>query len=282
MDKNCEGGYSVSQQTTIGSDFSFKGVALHSGEEVKLTIKPAPPDAGIYFVRMDLPQSPIIPASWEYAQEAIRCTTLYNNGVRVRTPEHLLAALSGLGVDNARIELWGEEVPMADGSAKTWVELIQKAGSATLDSQRKVRSLTRPVWIDEGERLLVALPASQFTISYTFTHPHPAIGDQFAQYKILPQIFAKELAPSRTLAFLQEVEALRSQGLGLGGNMEVAVVLGEEGFVADEVVRHKILDLVGDLSLAGPLRAHIVGLRSGHALNARLVRAIVANSVMKG
>lgn len=285
MDKKREGGFGVSEQTTIKKEFSYSGVALHSGEEVRLKIKPAPANSGICFLRTDLPGSPQIPATWEYAHESSRCTTLQKDGVRVRTPEHLLAALAGLGVDNVTLELSGEEVPMADGSAQTWVELICASGIVPLAQDRCVRQLTGPVWVEAGERLLVALPASSLTISYLFTNPHPAIGTQFAQFTIEPDTFATEVAPSRTLAFLEEVEALRRQGLGLGGNMDVAVVLGKEGFVGklrfpDEVVRHKILDLVGDLSLAGPLAAHIIGLRSGHALNARLVKAIVANSII--
>ena len=273
------------EQTTIGSEFTYSGGALHSGEQVKLTVKPAQAGEGICFYRTDLSGTPKIPVSWEWARETSRCTTLEKAGAKIRTPEHLLAALAGLGVDNARLELHGEEVPMADGSAKTWVELIQKAKVVKLEKARTVRRLTRPVWIDEGERLLVALPASRLAISYTFTNPHPSIGTQFAQFNIEPDSFAQEIAPCRTLAFWQEVEALQAQGLGLGGNMDIAVVVGARGYMGelrfpDEVVRHKILDLVGDLSLAGPLYAHVLGLRSGHALNARLVKAIVANSVL--
>ena len=272
-------------QTTIENEISYSGVALHSGKEVKLTIKPAEANKGVYFQRTDLPTRPADPPSRQWARESSRCTTLEKEGVKIRTPEHLLAALAGLGIDNACLELYGEEVPMADGSAQTWIQLLQKAGTVELQEKRAVRKLVKPIWVEDGERLLVALPAEKLTVSYTFTNPHPAVGCQFAQFTIEPDTFAQEIAPSRTLAFWKEVEALRAQGLGLGGNMDVAVVVGEEGYLgqlrfADEIVRHKILDLVGDLSLAGPLAAHVVGLRSGHALNARLVKEIASQSVI--
>ncbi len=272
-------------QKTIKREFSYSGVALHSGKQVNLIVKPAPADAGICFFRTDLPGSPAIPANWQWVQQTSRCTTLERDGLRIRTPEHLLAALAGLGVDNVTLELCGEEVPMADGSAQIWVELLQEAGLVDLEQKRTVRRLTEPVWVEDQERLLVALPADKLTISYTFTNPHPVVGTQFAEFTIQPETFVRELASCRTLAFWQEVEALRARGLGLGGNLEIAVVVGEKGYLgelrfADEVVRHKILDLVGDLSLAGRLGAHVLGLRSGHALNARLVKEIVAHSTL--
>lgn len=275
------------QETTIKKEIHYRGLALHSGEEVGLTIKPLAAGRGICFRRLDLPSMPTVPASWEYAVESSRCTTLHKDGVRIRTPEHLLAALAGLSIDNALCELTGEEVPMADGSARTWVELLEEAGLTRLDRPRQVRHLTEAVWVEEGEKLLVALPAEELSLAYTFINPHPAIGTQFAQYTLKPEVFKAEIAPSRTLAILEEVEALQRQGLGLGGNMEVAVILGPDGFVGqlrypDEIVRHKLLDLVGDLALAGPLAATVIGIRSGHALNTRLVQKIVASSVLKG
>ncbi len=268
------------QQMTIQQPVFMEGVGLHTGRAVRMVVKPGKPDSGFTFVRTDRAGSPEIKASVENIAQTVRCTTLGRGGeAEVQTVEHLLAALAGLGIDNAVIELDAPEVPVADGSAAAFVALLERAGMAPQQAPKRILSLPEAVWITGKDSHIVALPADTFKVSFVFTNRHPAVGNQYAEFVLEPQSFQREIAPARTIGFMHEIEALQKQGLALGGNLDIAVVVGEEGYLSpprfpDEIVRHKILDLIGDLAVLGPLHAHIIGLRSGHSLDALLAKKI--------
>lgn len=267
---------------TLARPAALDGIGLHSGRPVHLEIAPAPPGTGYQFVRTDLPDKPVIPAVPESVRRSPYCTTLRGEGgAEVATVEHLLGALRGLGVTDARLFLHGPEVPVGDGSAATFAALILEAGLAVQSGgEPPALELTRPVAVSRGEASLVAIPADEARFTYIFSHPHPAVGVQLAEFVPGRDDFVAELAPARTIGFLAEVDRMREQGLALGGSLEGAVVIGEEGYVGplrfpNEVARHKLLDLLGDLALIPPVRAHVIGLRSGHALNAALAAEIL-------
>lgn len=244
-----------------------------------MRLLPAPPDTGIVFRRLDLPGEPEIPAIVENIVDTKRNTTLGIGPVRVMTVEHLIAALRGLGVDNAVVELDAGETPMGDGSARVFVDVIRWAGLCKQGVPRRYYRLQHPVWVSQGASHIVALPADALIITYTFVTDHPVVGIQFGEYMISSDVFAEQLASARTLVFRKDIEALQQQGLGLGGDFDCVVVVGEDRYYTplrfpDEIVRHKILDVVGDMGFLGFLQAHIIAVRSGHALNARLVRKI--------
>lgn len=268
------------RQRTVAQPVVLEGAGLHTGLPVRMKILPAEAGEGIIFYRTDRPGSPPVPADPEHLVPGRRCTALgWGAEEAVQTVEHLLAALRGLEVDNARVELDGPEVPAGDGSAAVYVRLLEEAGLVELPDPRRWLRLEEPLAVSAGEANLVALPAEELRITYVFVSPHPAVGTQYADWRINPEIFRREIAPARTVGFLEEVEALQRQGLARGATAEMAVVIGPRGYLGplrfpDEVARHKVLDVVGDLALAGFLRAHIIALRSGHALNAALTRKI--------
>lgn len=267
-------------QTTLGQPVSLTGTGLHSGRPCRLTLAPAPADAGIQWQRVDLDGQPAVPAAVEYVADTQRATTLARGPARVQTVEHVMAALAGMGVDNALVQVDGPEPPLADGAAAAFVDLVRSAGVVRLRAPRRVRPVTRPVAVSRGDAHMVALPARGLRISCVFVSDHPALGTQFAEYAIDPDTFAAEIAPARTVGWLAEVEALRRRGLALGATLEAAVVVGERELVTpqrfpNEVARHKVLDIVGDLALAGRVQAHIIALRSGHALHVALARQLV-------
>ncbi|KXS45890.1 MAG: UDP-3-O-[3-hydroxymyristoyl] N-acetylglucosamine deacetylase [Candidatus Frackibacter sp. T328-2] len=262
-------------QHTLKQEISYKGIGLHTGEEVNITCKPLPANSGIIFRRVDLSSNPEVEAKIENVIATKRSTTIGNEDCEINTTEHLLAALNGIGVDNLLIEIDANEVPVTDGSAKVFLNLLQKAGIKKLDAKRKIYEVEEAVWAREGDTYLIALPFPGFKVSYTFVSNHVAIGNQFKEFIIDKEVFAREVAPSRTFGFEAEIEALRQQGLALGGSLENAVLIGEEEIVnelrfADEIVRHKILDIIGDLALIVPFKGHIIAVRSGHALNREL------------
>ncbi|HEY8417946.1 MAG TPA: UDP-3-O-acyl-N-acetylglucosamine deacetylase [Limnochordales bacterium] len=268
-------------QTTLGRPVSMTGTGLHSGRPCRLTLLPAPADAGVRWQRADLDGQPVVPAAVEHVVDTQRATTLGLGEARVQTVEHVMAALAGMGVDNALVQVDGPEPPLADGAAAAFVDLIRSAGVVTLEAPRRVRRVTRPVAASYGDAHIVALPADRLRVTYVFVSDHPALGTQFAEYTIDPETFAAEIAPARTVGWLAEVEALRRRGLALGATLESAVVVGERELVTpqrfpNEVARHKILDIVGDLALVGRVQAHIIAVRSGHALHAALARRLVA------
>lgn len=272
------------KQRTVAREVSVEGIGIHTGEAATVRIRPAPCDFGIRFRRVDLEGEPEVPATVEHVGQTRRCTCLVNGTASVSTVEHLMAALRGLEIDNALVEIDGPEVPIVDGSALPFVEALEKAGSVEQESDRKILAVKEPVWVRSGNRFAVALPLDGFRVSFTFTndHKHPALSDLFAEFDIEPELFRREVAPARTVGWLSEVEALKASGLVRGATMDVAVVFGPEEVLTplrypDEPVRHKILDLVGDLYLAGHLHAHIVAVRSAHALNYELSKAILAS-----
>lgn len=268
-------------QKTINKEISHTGVGLHMGNKTTVTFKPAVSGSGIKFVRLDLPGKPEIPAHISSAVDAPRRTTLKNEAVEIHTVEHILAALAGLGLDNLTIEVNANEVPEIDGSALPFVKMLTKSGLVQQDKPRLYAQLTEPVFVSEGESYLAAFPAEEFRISCTIDYNHAYLKVQFASFPITQDIFEKEIAGARTFCLEHEAKALQAQGLGRGANFENTIVIGEKGVVkgklrfADEFVRHKILDLVGDLSLLGrPLKAQIIANRPGHSLNIKLVRAL--------
>jgi UDP-3-O-[3-hydroxymyristoyl] N-acetylglucosamine deacetylase len=260
-----------------------EGIGLHSGARAWLRLVPAAADTGIVFARHDR-DGLEIPAAHRYLKGTSYATTLSRHGADIGTVEHVLSALRGLGVDNARIELGGPEVPILDGSARPFVDLIRTAGLRSLGAPRRYLTLTRPIAVRRGDREMLALPANDFQVTYAIDFPHPAIGYQAITATIDEETFVTSIAPARTFCLLRDVEAMRRSGLALGGSLENAVVIGEDGALngllrfADEPVRHKVLDLVGDLALLGaPLRAHVIASRGGHQMHAALIGRILAS-----
>ena len=269
-------------QRTIKKVVSYKGTGLHLGREVTLTLESAPPGSGIVFVREDLPGSPQIKASVNKVVSNVRGTSLGEGKTRVRTVEHILAALAGLRIDNINIKMNEEEVPAGDGSALPFVKLIQEAGIVEQATARRFLIIKKPLWIEEEDRRLVVLPHDGLRITYTVDFPHSPLKSQFAEFDINEEVFTKEIAPSRTFGFMEEVEELKEQGLVQGGSLQNAVVIGEEGIInkeglrfPNEPVRHKILDLIGDLYLLGrPIQAHIMAVKSGHLFHVKLIQQL--------
>lgn len=267
------------KQYTIKEARIFTGIGLHSGKSVTMHIKPAPADTGITFIRTDCAERPVISAKISEVSETRRATTLGWGQARIHTAEHLLAALFALGITNLFVEMDSAEPAVADGSALPFFELVQDAGIVEQDGIVRCMKVTEPIWIRHDDRYLVALPYDGFRISCVFTNAHPLIGAQYGDFEITRETFFKEISPARTIGFMHEVEALQAQGLGLGGTLENVVVYDHEKLLTplrfdDELVRHKILDIVGDISLIGPIEAHIVAVKSSHALNTELARRI--------
>ncbi|NLW10239.1 MAG: UDP-3-O-[3-hydroxymyristoyl] N-acetylglucosamine deacetylase [Firmicutes bacterium] len=273
------------RQQTLKQSLTIQGEALHTGKMVTMTLIPQPEDTGIRFCRSDLPGKPVLPARPEHVVDTYRCTTIGNNTWQIKTIEHLMAALHGLGVDNLLVEVEGEELPMGDGSAWFFARAILEAGLVEQEKSRRKWKITTPVWVENGNSprsYLLALPGDQLHISYVFTSNNSSVGNQFYQLRVTPETFQEELASARTIAFTYEIEALRRQGLALGGNLDVAVVVGEEGYLndlryPDEIARHKILDILGDLYLLGPVTGKIIGIGSGHKMDLELVLRLKEN-----
>ena len=269
-------------QKTIKKAVSYRGIGLHTGKEVTMTLEPAPVNWGVVFVREDLPGSPQIKLSASKVISNLRGTSIGEGEVKVRTVEHILAALSGLNVDNITIKIDGEEIPAADGSALPFVRLIQKAGIVEQEASRDVLKVEEPFWLEEGERRLVVLPNDKLKITYTVDFPQSPLKSQFAEFTVDEETFIREIAPSRTFGFMEEVEELKRRGLIQGGSLDNAVVIDKDGVVNEEglrfpnePVRHKILDLIGDLYLLGkPVRAHILAIKSGHLFNVKLTQKL--------
>jgi UDP-3-O-[3-hydroxymyristoyl] N-acetylglucosamine deacetylase len=274
----------MSQQRTLKSPVAIEGVGLHTGEFARVIVRPAPADAGMVFVRTDRGGAEI-PASHEHVVSTSLATTVSAHGVSVGTVEHLLAALFGLGVDNARIEIDGPEIPILDGSAAPFVDAVKAAGIVGQGARRRSLHLRRPVAVRHGERTVLALPSEDLRISYAIDFAHPAIGYQAVTLRLDEKVFAASIAPARTFCLLRDVNAMRDSGLALGGSLDNALVVGDDGPVngelrfRDEFVRHKVLDLIGDLALAGaPLRAHVIVFKGGHRMHAALVQKIAERS----
>jgi UDP-3-O-[3-hydroxymyristoyl] N-acetylglucosamine deacetylase len=246
-----------------------------------MTLRPAPPDHGVVFVvGPDDVRIPVLPESLINGHYA---TTIGVDGVQIQTVEHLLAAVRGLGIDNLVIELNGPELPAMDGSSAPFVSLLYTAGrDAQVAVRRPALRVLEPIRVGDEHRWIQLMPAAEFRISYTLDHEHPAVGVQVASFVPTERVFVEELAPARTYGFLKDLELLRQQGLALGGSLDNAVVVGQERILngtlrfQDEFVRHKILDVIGDLALVGrPVQGHVVARNAGHALNHLLVRELV-------
>ncbi len=275
----------MANQRTIKHPVSIEGVGLHSGEKVKLTLKPAPENSGINFVRTDIDPSVKIPARIDFVldyQKAPRRTAIAKDGIEVHTIEHLMSAVYGLGIDNLLVEIDGIEVPGLDGSTQAFVELIEKAGIEEQSAKRIEFALKEPVYVDSSNGItIIALPYNGLKVSYTLSYPDTYIGTQYMSLEITPETFVNEIAPGRTFCLEREAEELRRIGLGKGADYSNTLVICESGVkentlrFENEFVRHKILDLIGDLSLLGCfLKAHIVAIKSGHYVNIQLVDKI--------
>jgi UDP-3-O-[3-hydroxymyristoyl] N-acetylglucosamine deacetylase len=271
----------ISMQKTLRQSVELSGVGLHSGVETTVRLCPAPADSGIHFERVDL-GGVTVAATARNVRSTSLATTLADGQASVGTVEHLMASLAGLGIDNARIEVDGPEVPILDGSAAPFVEAIRRAGTVSLAAPRRDLVLRRPVTLRQAERTILALPSDELRISYAIDFPHPAIGYQAVTLRLDESIFAASIAPARTFCLLRDVRAMRDSGLARGGSLDNALVVGDDGVMngqlrfRDEFVRHKVLDLIGDLALVGaPLRAHVIVYKGGHQMHAGLVQKMV-------
>lgn len=273
----------LQKQRTLKTEVSYTGIGLHSGREVHATLKPAPEDTGIVFVRKDLSGEPQIHAKAQNVTSTLRATTVEENGNKVFTIEHLMSAFHAHRIDNAYVELDSEEPPVADGASLIFFELMAKAGIVERAKDRKEIVIDKVYRIDDEKtgRFVMVLPYDGFRVSFTSLNPHKLIGVQYEDFHVDEAVYHKEIAPARTIAYEKEIQALREMGLGLGGSLENVIVYNDEGWLnplhfEDELVRHKILDVIGDLRLAGIIRGHVIAVASGHALNTQLAKQIAA------
>lgn len=280
----------MEMQKTIAREIKHAGVGLHTGNETIINFKPAPPDSGVKFVRIDLEAKPVIPCDIDHVIDVARGTTLGEGEVKVHTVEHVLAALAGVGIDNLIVEVNANEPPVVDGSAMPFIETLNKAGVVTQDKPRRFFEVSEPIYLLQGDVMLAVFPYQGFRVSFTLDYNHPALKSQYGSFEITEDVFQKEIARARTFCFLHEVESLQEQGLIKGGSLDNAVVIGDESIPVDtlryesEFVRHKILDLIGDFYLLGVrIKGHIVAIKSGHAVNVQMVmrlkRALKKNQV---
>ena len=281
-----KGGEVLLKQRTLKAKISCAGVGLHSGKEVHLELKPAPVDSGIFFLRTDLPHRPTIHAIAANVTATIRATTLEENSAKVFTIEHLLSALNVCGVDNCEVDMDGEEPPVLHGNSIDFFRMIKAAGVVEQNAERKFTRLEKifRVDADDGKRFVMALPYEGFRVSFVSVNPHPLVGIQYADFEVTEETYATEIAPARTIAYEKEVDALHKMGLGLGGTLENVIVYNDERWLnelifPDELVRHKILDVIGDIRLAGIFNCHIVAAASSHALNTQLAKKIYADLI---
>jgi UDP-3-O-[3-hydroxymyristoyl] N-acetylglucosamine deacetylase/3-hydroxyacyl-[acyl-carrier-protein] dehydratase len=274
----------MEKQRTIEREVSLKGIGLHTANKVNITFKPQGVDSGINFMRTDLPVHPAIKATLDYLLPyacSLRRTSIGLDQVEIHTIEHLMAALAGLKIDNLLIEMDNNEVPGLDGSSLGFLEVLTRAGIKEQEKTRQPFMIKEAIYVEDEDASIVALPAREFKISYTLNYDHPLLKAQFLELNLNGETFAKELASSRTFCLEDEANLLQYQGLGRGANYDNTLVVGKRGVIKnklryeDEFIRHKILDLLGDLYLLGcPIVAHIIALKSGHALNLKLANKI--------
>jgi UDP-3-O-[3-hydroxymyristoyl] N-acetylglucosamine deacetylase/3-hydroxyacyl-[acyl-carrier-protein] dehydratase len=274
---------SVLNQQTLNRPASFSGIGLHSGNRVNMTILPAPANSGVRFRRVDLEGKPEIEARVENVAETTRSTTLAKGNVKIHTVEHVLAALAGYGIDNAVIELDANEPPIADGSSREFCKIIQAAGIVLQAEKREAYSPTEPIELESGETVMTLFPDDGFKITCTSADKQGRF-TQFYSTEVTPKTWERELAHARTFCFYEEIEQLIKNNLIKGGSLENAVVIRDDALLTteplrypEEFVRHKMLDIVGDLSLLGrPVRGHLIAVRPSHAANCEMVRQISA------
>lgn len=280
----------VRKQRTL-KDFSyFSGIGIHTGKEVGLRFCPAKEGTGIIFKRVDLPGHPIIPATVEYVQDTSRSTTIGIKDIRIHTVEHVLSAIKAYNIDNLCIEISNIEPPVGNGSSDVFVEMIENVGIREQEQTVPIIKIHQPVYWSEGDIHLVALPFDGYRISYTLSYPDsPFLRAQFHSLVLTEETFKNEIAPCRTFSLYKEISALMDRGLIKGGSLDNAVVIKDDIilskgglFFPDEMARHKILDLIGDLSLIGfDFHAHIIAIRSGHASNFSFARKFLNHIMME-
>ncbi len=269
-------------QRTIKNEVSFEGIGLHTGRHAKVTLKPAARDNGITFIRSD--KNTVIKAHVASVIDTAFATTIGHDGAKIRTVEHMMAALAGLGIDNIFVDVNGPEIPILDGSSTELISIILKAGIAKQGKKRPYIRIKRPVIFDDGNSKVAALPYEGRRITYSIFFSHYGFGEQRLSIELNEETFAKEIAPARTFGFLKDIEYLRTNGLAKGGSLENAIILGEKGVLnssglrfKDEFVRHKVLDSVGDLAILGfPIYGHIVANKSGHSANIKFLKKLLA------
>ena len=272
----------MSHQKTIKTDFYLEGVGLHSGKNVRVHFVPRNDNEGIIFQRIDKRALPIL-TNIHAISDANFATIIGTNGTSISTTEHLLAALVGLGIDNILVEVDGPEIPIMDGSSKVFVSALLTAGIKELDSEKAFVEVADPIRVAVEDRWIALYPYDGLKITFSIDYPHPLIGRQRLSVEITPDTFSKEIAFARTFGFKKDLDNFYAMGLAQGGSLTNAIVLDDthvinpEGLRAeDEFVRHKILDLLGDLALLGhPLRGHVVAHKSGHALHHKLVFSLM-------
>ncbi len=269
-------------QRTLKQETSFEGIGLHTGRYAKVRLKPAPRDTGIIFTRTD--KDIALKASMGSVSDTAFSTTLGYDGVKIRTVEHILAALSGLGIDNLIVEVNGPEIPILDGSSIELISLILNSGIAKQGKKRPFLRITNPVFFADGQAEIAAFPYDGRRITYRIHFNHHLLGEQNLSLEISEENFVKEIAPARTFGFLKDVEYLKANGFAKGGSLENAIILGSDGILnasglrfKDEFVRHKILDLIGDFSLIGfPIYGHIIANKSGHTANLKFLKKLIS------
>ncbi|CTP83319.1 UDP-3-O-[3-hydroxymyristoyl] N-acetylglucosamine deacetylase [Xanthomonas translucens pv. arrhenatheri] len=276
----------MTQQRTLKNTIRATGVGLHSGDKVYMTLRPAPADHGIVFRRVDLEPAVEVPADAELVTETTLCTGLSRGDAKIQTVEHLMSAMAGLGVDNAIVELSSAELPIMDGSSGPFVFLLQSAGIVEQGKPKRFIRIKRPVEVRDGDKIARFAPYDGYKLGFTIQFDHPMIPAKQSRQEIefSTMAYIKEISRARTFGFMRDLEYMRERNLGLGGSMDNAIVLDEfrvlndDGLrYADEFVRHKILDAIGDLYLAGgAILGAYEGYKSGHALNNKLVRALLA------
>ena len=275
-----------SHQQTISNSIEISGIGLHSGLEITLTIEKAPIDNGIKFIRNDINSKNVISALWSNVSSTNLCTTISNDyNLSVSTIEHLMSALSGLHIDNANVYINGSEVPIMDGSSKPFVNLIEENGIEVQNKKRKILKIKKEVFVSNSNGSAQLIPNKQFSIDFEIDFPSSVISKQSCQLQLINGNYKTDIASARTFGFEKDVNDLRSNGLALGGSLENAVVVGNDKILnkeglryKDEFVRHKILDSIGDLYLAGcPIEGYFYGKKSGHKLNFELLKKLFSN-----
>jgi len=270
-------------QRTLKKSVTFKGKGLHTARTTTVTLKPAPKNTGIVFIRTD--RNTIIKANISSVVDTAFATTIGYNGTRVKTIEHLLSALAGLGIDNIIIEVDGPEIPILDGSSIELVDIILKAGIYKQSEKRSYIKIIKPIYFEDGHSTIIALPDNTTKITYIIHFKHKVFGPQKLSIEINEESFIKEIAPARTFGFLKNVDMLRANGLAQGGSLENAIVIDEYGVLnktglryKDEFVRHKILDLIGDLALIGyPIEGHIIAEKAGHSSHIKFLKTLLTS-----
>ena len=269
-------------QQTIKKEIVVEGIALHSGKDAVIKLKPAPVDTGVVFSRSDFEDKIQITAEPASVVNLIRNTTIGSHEIkeaRVSTVEHLMAAVWGSGIDNLEIEVSGPEIPVIDGSAFPYYQELTKNGLQKQDKKSKVFKIEKTIFARDEDSYIVIMPYDGFKISYTLDYAHPVIGSSYFEFEADKMDFAEEISKARTFGFASEVEKLHEQGLALGGSLDNAVLIEAEKTVnplrfENEFVRHKILDVIGDMFLNGRIRGHIIAVKSGHSLHVKLAEKI--------